>query len=93
MKMIGDPVCCSALQCVAVYCGVLQCTAVYCSVLQHGCNTLQNALRDVKMFRDPGDTVIKARPCEGVAGGDMPGAVFHGIQIEVLHTFYRRQVV
>jgi len=27
-------VCCSVLQCVAVYCSVLQCIAVYCSVLQ-----------------------------------------------------------
>jgi len=28
------PVCCSVLQCVAVYCNVLQCVAVCCSVLQ-----------------------------------------------------------
>ena len=29
-------VCCSVLQCIAVYCSVLQCVAVWCSVVQRG---------------------------------------------------------
>jgi len=31
---VGEIVCCSVLQCVAVCCSVLQCVAVCCSVLQ-----------------------------------------------------------
>jgi len=41
-------VCCSVLQCVAVWCSVLQCVAVCCSVLQCVavcCSVLQDALR------------------------------------------------
>jgi len=41
---VREKLCCSVLQCVAVYCSVLQCVAVCCSVLQRVaacCNVLQ----------------------------------------------------
>ena len=68
-------VCCSVLQCVAVYCSVLQCVAVCCSVLQCAavccsvlqcaavcCNVLQGVCRiDYLLW-----SIAFAKDCRGV---------------------------